>query len=587
MPVSEIPTMGERYLVALLQDLSGLDLAEFAWYSPDTEDGCFRAWPFQWTWWRCQDQLQIDQAARSVGKSLSIKVRGFAFCFNFPGQEMVVTAPELIHLEPIVSLIENQILDTRLGREMLKKGRSSINHRPFMMQFANGSRIIGRIPQRDGRGMKGIHPIRLEHDEGQDFPEKGWTELNETLKKAFSNSQWRAHGVTKGVRGSFYDKTQPGSGWTVHSITAMMRPNWTDEERQQAIQAYGSAEDPDYRRNILGQHGDATNMLFVLRKLMQCVDIDLTDDYNADEYFHRFIRDTDLDDPDDIDLGSAELLSRLNLPPIPTAYTSKGYQVWLGMDVGYTSDPSEILIGIEYHPGPEELAADKANKRARPQKGTTRIRVLGRITLRRISGPLQTQVIIHLVQHYDPAGFGMDRTGNGLPLFQGVLGELRRLGGGGHAAARKAAEVVKGYNFSEKVLVDIEDPKAEKARAKRLGTAKEATKEDVIDEAGMKRNVLEYSTDKLREYVDAGRWMMPWDKDAQPSSIIEEFHGQTYSYSNSPMDQYGIRRRIFSEGRFHTLDAARMLAMVIAQQHIEAFLATEPVVAPVIDRGLA
>ena len=51
----------------------------------------------------------------------------------------------------------------------------------------------------------------------------------------------------------------PDNEWRVHRITAMSRPNWSDEERQEKIKQYGSRDDPDYRRNVLGAHGDATN----------------------------------------------------------------------------------------------------------------------------------------------------------------------------------------------------------------------------------------------------------------------------------------------------------------------------------------
>jgi hypothetical protein len=242
----------ECALWAILQDPSGLDQAEFLWHDPDRPDGCFRAWAFQWSWYRCVDPLQIDQCARSVGKSLSIKVRGFAFPFLFPGQEMVVTAPELVHLEPIVGLIEQQFQATRLGREMLPRSRSAITHRPFQMNFNNGSRIIGRIPQRDGKGVKGIHPVWLELDEAQDYPHAGWVEFTETLKRGHEGAVWRAHGVTRGLRDDFFEHTQdnPDNDWTVHRFPAMYRPNWTDEERQEKIKKYGSRDDPDYRRNV-------------------------------------------------------------------------------------------------------------------------------------------------------------------------------------------------------------------------------------------------------------------------------------------------------------------------------------------------
>jgi hypothetical protein len=231
--VLDILSEEEAYLYAILADPSGLDQAEFLWVDPSSEDNkfcphcgtefngahlhehdelgpddwehkypaasqCFRAWAFQWPWWRTSISHQVDQCARSVGKSLSVKVRACAFPFLFPGQEMVITAPELVHLEPIVGLIETQFYATRLLREMIPSGRSAFTHRPFQANFLNGARLIGRIPQRDGRGVKGVHPIWLELDEAADYPSGGWTELRETLKRGFEGAMLRAHGVTRG-----------------------------------------------------------------------------------------------------------------------------------------------------------------------------------------------------------------------------------------------------------------------------------------------------------------------------------------------------------------------------------------------------
>ena len=153
--VYEDLTEEEAYLYAILQDESGLDQAEFSWVEMENDDMCFRCWPFQWSWWRNPSAQQIDQAGRSIGKSLSIKARAFAFPFIHSGEEMVITAPEGVHLDAITDVIETAYLNTRLGSEMLGKGRTGIKHRPFHMNFQNGSRIMGRIPQRDGKGMKG------------------------------------------------------------------------------------------------------------------------------------------------------------------------------------------------------------------------------------------------------------------------------------------------------------------------------------------------------------------------------------------------------------------------------------------------
>lgn len=208
----------------------------------------------------------------SLGKSMSIMARACAFPLVHPGQEMVITAPELVHLEPIVSKIEAQMYAVRLYRDMLVTGRSGVTHRPFQMNFLNQARIIGRIPQKDGRGVKGLHPVWLEMDEGQDYPHAGWVELTETVNKAVEGATWRVHGVTRGVRDDFYKHTKDSASnpWTVHRYPAMCRPTWTDEERQDKIAQYGGRDDPDYRRNVLGLHGDSMQPIFVLARLMAC-----------------------------------------------------------------------------------------------------------------------------------------------------------------------------------------------------------------------------------------------------------------------------------------------------------------------------
>jgi hypothetical protein len=148
-------TEEECALWALLSDPSGLDQAEFCITDETQDDGCFRAWPFQWPWWRCPDSKQIEQGSRSSGKSLSVRFRALAFPFIHAGQEMIITAPEGNHLDALTDNVEIVYTNNRLPSEMLAKGRNGIKHRPFHMNFANGSRIMGRIPQRDGKGIKG------------------------------------------------------------------------------------------------------------------------------------------------------------------------------------------------------------------------------------------------------------------------------------------------------------------------------------------------------------------------------------------------------------------------------------------------
>lgn len=515
----------EAYLYAILQDESGLDQAEFSWTDMDNEDMCFRCWAFQWSWWRNPAPKQIDQAGRSIGKSLSIKARAFAFPFIHPGGEMVITAPEGVHLDAITDVVETSFANTRMGREMLVKGRTGVKHRPFHMNFQSGARIMGRIPQRDGKGMKGTHPIWLEMDEAQDFPDKGWVEILETLKRGFDGARWRAHGVTRGVRDYFYKFTQDDSGWSINRYTGMHRPTWTDEERQDKISEYGSRDHPDYRRNVLGLHGDATNPLFVLHRLMECVDDNLEEPYNQHEYTKLRITNENV-----LEMGD-DILPLLDFPASHLSYKT----TWIGMDVGYTNDPSEILVFAE-------VVDKKVNKEA------TILKLVSRIQLERINNPGQVAAILWLIDFYKPKAFAMDKTGVGLPLFQDIQDRAAR-----DPNLRPYLDRIKGYGFSEKILVDFDSTiEIDEFRG------------DAVKDAGLYRNVLEYSSDKLRWLVDTKRLRLPWD-----TELIGEYQGQTYTYDKSVMDMYG-RRKVFSKGNFHALDASRMAALGWAQHSIEA-----------------
>jgi hypothetical protein len=542
--VVEALTEEECYLYAIFEDISGLDLGEFVMVDEEQDDGCWRAWPFQWSWYRCNDTLQIDQMARAVGKSQSIKIRAFIFPFAFPGNQMVITAPELVHLEPITKLIEECFYGTKLGRAIMQRGRSAVTHRPFQISFSNGATIIGRIPQKDGKGCKGLHPLWLELDEGQDYPTPGWTELIETLKRGKEGAVWRAHGVTRGVRDYFYKLTaDPNTRWTVHRTTAMSRPNWTDEERQEKIDMYGGREDPDYKRNVLGEHGDSVSPIFVLHRLMQNLDDEKGSDYNIDEYFKVHIKDSMLTDY----YGQADITSFLNFP---SHHKNGKRNFFVGMDVGYTNHPSEILVFAEEIVTPEEKRELKKRGKACPE-GKTRLKLLTRVSLVRIGNPDQVKVILSVINFYKPKAFSMDSTGVGLPLYQDI--QYQNL---------NAATVIKPYNFSSKILVDFDqnievDPWDNQEK-----------------KAGIERNVVEYATDRLRKMVDDKRLWLPWDED-----LIGEFQGQTYRVTKTTMNQYG--KKEYRQGKFHALDAARMAILGWSQESID-FL-TKKKETPVLD----
>jgi len=532
-------TEEEAYFFAILQDQSGIDQAEFCWVDETSPDFVFRCWDFQYPWYRNKSKHQIDQCGRAVGKSLGIQMRSWAFCFTNPQEEMLITAPEMIHLDPVTKNIEDRLMSARLSREFLKRKSTSngITHRPFEATFRNGAKIMGRIPQKDGKGVKGMHPKKLEMDEAQDYPEAGWVELGETLKYGEENATWRAHGVSRGIRDRYYKQTQPESGWFVHRITGMHRPDWSKEERDAKAELYGSRDHPDYRRNILGLHGNASSALFVLTRLMQCVDQEQGSYYNTEEYYHVRINDEKLSDTK---LPITELLS------FPAGH--KAYErIWVGMDVGMTNHPSEILVFAEEYPH----LKPGGHKDGVPN---VRLKCIARIHLERISSPDQRRVLEAIWEFYKPKAIAMDRTGLGLPIYQEIA----------ESAPTGMVRVMRPYNFSEKIVIGYDDDDDDND-----GWVEPASLED----REIKANVLEYSSDMLRQYVDKKQLVLPWDID-----MIREFQGQTYVVNKSNTDAYG--KKHFNKGKFHALDAARMAVLGHLQEKIDAMaevVSDEPV----------
>lgn len=423
------------------------------------------------------------------------------------------------------------------------------------------------------------HPVLLHVDEGQDVTNATYDELPEVLRRDVEGSMWQIHGVSKGVVGDFFWKaTQPESKFTRHQITAMHRPDWNEQERADRVEFYGSAKAPGYLRNVLGEAGPSQDRIFVLDRLYKCVDSNDESDYNTDEYYKRTVSANEVavraEGSADIAISSASQIAAIQqMLDLPRAHTAKYKTFWAGMDIGLVSDPSEIVVAAEYTPSAKEKTADKRSAIAVPDDGHTRFKVLARITVEQLPSPLQAELIMWVIHHYRPKAFCLDRTGVGLPVFQ----ELQRLAGSARLVAvtsdeedietrrEKAAEaltVIKGYNFSEKIPVAIDEQLAEKFKDLRFT--------EMLQKAGIFKRAKDAATDVLRDWVDTRRYLAPHDSD-----IINQMNGQTWGASREPIDAYGNRRMTYSTGVFHLLDGLRMLALGQSQQQIEDMIAAD------------
>lgn len=536
------PSDEEMYLLAIIMDATGIDLAEFALADPRNDDGCYRLHDYQWSWFSDDAMYQIDHSGRNIGKTESIKLRCLAFPFVKPGKSMLITAPELNHLRPLTDEVEKYLLACSLTEKLMPPGKSrGIARQPhWQVRFENGASVISRLPNVDGRGVKGQHVDQLEMDEGQDYPQAGYREIVEAFNAGNEGAMWRIHGVSKGVRDEFYERTMPNSGWKVHRFMGMHRPTWNDKERREKINQYGgSRQNTDYRRNVYGDHGDVQNSVFVLSRLMACVDTDEGSIYNTEVYTHvKMDYERFPEGASDAD-RLALIDSWIQLPGSHFAGYSqrvknkeigapKGYSAyWAGMDVGMTTDPSEILVFGQ-------------------RKGSSFLELLTRIQMHRINSDDQKAVIAKVMAFYGAKiQFGIDKTGLGHMLWD----ELTRYPFG---------DRVHGFGFSEKRVVGFED--------------REMKGKETLEDLAMRRNMVEASTDWLRnDYVDTKQFRLPYDRE-----ILLEFQGQTYNLVKDSGDPYNGTKRVFGGGTLHTLDAAKV---AIAARHIPPLEArlTEPV----------
>jgi hypothetical protein len=529
------PDEEEMYLLAILSDDTGIDLAEFMFLNDANEHGRFRCWDFQFPWYNDPSPQQIDQSGRALGKSWGIQMRACAFPFSYPDADMLLTAPELNHLRPLVDAVESRIMTSHIMLAMLPdtKGRGISRQPHWQIRFRNGAKIVSRLPNKDGKGVKGQHVVKLEIDEGQDYPLAGWIEIVECLNRGDRGAQWRIHGVSRGVRDKFWEYSQSPT-WSVHRKMAMHRPTWSPEERDEKIITYGNSRmNPDYRRNIYGDHGDATNPVFVLARLMACVDQEVGSEYNADVYSQVKIMYEELQGRPPIMMLDGKLNGAHK---VGWSKAPKGYAAYYaGMDVGATIDPSEILVYGQ------RMGAQREQ-----------LDLLARIQMQRISLEDQEEIVEEVLRFYGDKmlTFSIDRTGLGFDLYQRLV--------------KKYPTRIKGYNFSGKYAVDLED--------------RELEHDETIEDLVVERNIVEFASDALREVVDAKGMLLPFDRE-----LLTEWQGQNYvivkTNSGGP---YGTKRQ-FSQGSFHTLDAGKMMIAGKRLLALDEMLAAGQEQKPVLD----
>lgn len=527
---------------------------ELMWDDPSNTDysGCYRVRDYQYPLFRMEDEDGDPEnyagaaCARSVGKTESIKARSFCHTFRRQSQNLLVTAPELIHLLPLTDAVEERIYDTTLTREFLdtRQGKTGFTHRPFGVEFLDGTKIVGRIPRLTGTGVKGQHQPDLIIDEAQDYPERGWVEVHETVMKDTADFTYHFYGVHSGARDTgFYKRINEGA-FRLTQITALQRPDWNERQKQAAKAAYGGTSSPDYRRNILGEAGSPASAFFVTARLMACVDQNRESDYNNFGYVHQMLRSEEVDE---LQMPISEIMD----------FPGNHGAVYAGMDVGLTNSPTILTV----------CSLTTVNK-------TKRLQLVRRYEMERFRTRQIREATYAMAWHFGGKlmAFGMDVTGLGFPMFQEMEDD--------EAVPPRLLEVSRGYFFNAKVPVGVDSTFVTKDQAGNLRDQfGAAVKVETDPLTGITRYIttmpmIEASTRYLREMIDSGFLMLPFDP-----PLIQDMMAETVQRVKA------LGERTRKPNALHSLDALRGMAMGYKAGDVEEALAL-PEQEPVLDMAL-
>lgn len=543
-------------LYAMLTD--PIHMAELLWEDPKNREysGCYHVRDYQYPLFRTRANYQAFPTARDVGKTESQKAKATCHAFRRIGEDMLLTAPEMIHLEGLTKPIERRITDTRLTRDFLRRDsqKTGFTHKPFECVFADGTRLIGRIPHIDGSGVKGPHVPDLLMDEAQDYSEDGWTEVIPTVIKDHKDAEGEYdftlhfYGVhSGGVTGGTFAKLSDSASYVVTPITMLQKPGWNKQEKEAFKAMYGGVNTPDYRRNVLGERGNRVSQFFSTARLLSCTDQDRDSYYNT-EIFKA--QEFDGENLDHLVARDGDVGDLLDLPE------TLGQQVYGGMDVGLVSDPTVIT-----------LWAVLPDEKKRPRLTLVRMVHLYRFTEKQIR-----QVTYRIGRQYGLTlrAFGQDITGLGLPLYQAMDADEQ--------CPTHLREVSRGYVFNAKLPVAV-DPNYVSEQGTQLvdqyGHIVEVIRNKWTGQEQLvaRMTMIEASTRYLRRFIDDGYLRLPFHE-----VLIKDFQGESEQRVKA---MGGVRKK---PNAFHMLDSARAFAMAYKAGEMEEQVYSRSH-APVMDRA--
>ena len=441
-------------------------------------------WEHQTEDLRCTDRFIIHRDGRKVGKSVDIVTDILHFGFTTKGSKGLIAAPHQGHLDTLIDELEFQIGENPILREAVavkSTGHEAIRRKPyFEIKFVSGTMLYFRPGGDKGKAFRSLHVDKVWVDEAAWLPELAWNALMSCLNV---DGVMRVYSNPNGMRNTKYFKfTENKEGkWTVFHWPSSINPSWTPEREEELVNFYGGRETAGYQHEVLGEHGKPSYGTFNHEQFRKC---------QRDLKTFRLVNiiGEELDDCD----SEAEIRSRLEL--MMGLVPEKG-RYWIGGDLGYTNDPSEITIWLE------------------DEEEVMRLKV--RFHVEHVSYPILAELIALIDHYYNPEGIGIDNGGNGLSVVQDLI-TLDKFKG------RDFESKVRGFDFGSSTTIGYSDEGKQ-----------------------IKKRTKEYMTQLIN-------WALGKGKVAFPRSDLDlenEFTTHTYSLHDGKI--------IYSKGNDHIVDSTR------------------------------
>lgn len=432
----------------------------------------------------------IHQDGREVGKTIVLTTLVLHFGFTTPNDSGLVVTPNQGHLETIIEEAEHQIfsnpdLEASIAKNRL--GHLDIKRKPYyQIRFAGGTLIHFRPAGDKGQSLRSLHVNRIWVDEGAWLTERAWKALRRCLN---ANGHLRIYSNPNGLRDStYYRLTQDKSKrWFVVRWPSMLHPNWTKEREEELVEFYGGRDTSGYQHEILGEHGSPSYAAFNVEA------------FHTNQKMNHAYRKVVITGEEMLDCsGDEDVRTRLDLL---LGLTPQPGEHVLGGDLGYTSDPCELVVFER-----DEEAC---------------LSMVLRVHLEHVAYPYIAEAVAALDTYFEFTWIGIDKGGNGLAVEQ----DLKRLD---KFADHNFGDRLEAFDFGSSTVIGFNTSgKQIKKRTKELMTS--------LINGRLARKLITFP-----------------DSDIE---VEDQFTTQTYTMSNGKI--------IYSKGRDHIIDAVRCAVLAV------------------------